>query len=139
MQLLLRAHTTSAPSCSDTDLRHWYTERKETNRVNFRIEQRNLNAAFFPLPFSTSLTTLHFDFPSTSSRLSGTRQNQPSSLPELSRSDTHLDETDISGLLPERLTAHVEPVLADYACVLALASHDASAVSMITDEDEVTY
>ncbi|KAJ4402399.1 hypothetical protein N0V91_007264 [Didymella pomorum] len=31
VQLLSRAHTTSAPSWSDTDLRHWYTERKETN------------------------------------------------------------------------------------------------------------
>lgn len=34
---------------------------------------------------------------------------------------TYLDESNIGSLLPKRLTAHVESVLADHSCVLAFA------------------
>jgi hypothetical protein len=44
--------------------------------------------------------------------------------------NTHLYKTNIRGLLTERLTAHVEPVLANYTCVLALAGHDTVIVSI---------
>ena len=49
----------------------------------------------------------------------------------------YLDESNISSLLPECLTAHVESVLADDTSVLALAGYDTVGVSMSLGSDEI--